>query len=168
MQLTGKQIVAEGIITNIDLDNAVQQQGVDLRVIQVNRVVGKGRIPKKGKTYLPSYEKVALKEAEEDSEVFYWDLEPGYYEIIFAEGCKMPNNRAMTFVQRSSLLRSGVIIRSSQFDAGFETEHMGTFMQVFNPVEIEYGARVAQTLVMETAEVENIYNGQFQKDCQRT
>ena len=167
MQLTGKQIAAEGIITGFDSENAIQQQGIDLRIIQINSIVGTGRIPKKGKTFLPSYKKIELREAEEDSEVFYWHLEPGYYEIMFAEGCKMPNNRAMTLVQRSSLLRSGAIIRSSQFDAGFETDHMGTFMQVFNPIEIEYEARVAQTLVMETAEVENTYTGQFQKDSQR-
>lgn len=165
MQLTGKQIIERGILTNVDLENAVQQQGVDIRVAGINRLVGVGRIPKQGKTRLPKYEPI-IPLTDEDG-IDFWRLEPGYYEIILEEGCRMPNNAAMTFVQRSSGLRCGIIIRSSQFDAGFETDQMGTFMQVFMPVEIEVGARIAQTLVMETAEVDNLYNGQWQGDKQR-
>ncbi len=163
MQLTGKEIIERGILTNVDLEHAVQQQGVDLRVVGISEVVGVGYVPAEGKTVLPDYRPVSLVDEK------YWNLEPGYYEITFAEGCKMPSDLAMTFVQRSSLLRCGVIIRSSQFDAGFETDQMGSFMQVFRPVKIGYGARVAQTLVMETREVskENLYAGQFQQDLQR-
>lgn len=178
MQLTGRQIIEEGIITNY-CDEGIQQAGVDLRLMQVNALCGEGYVPKEGKTQLPKYEPItnmcgykwsggshAIWNGEE---LIGWHLMPGYYEIILEEGCKMPNNRAMTFVQRSSLLRCGAIVRSSQFDPGFETEHMGTFMQVFHPTTIEKGARVCQTLVMETAEVaaEDLYNGQWQGDKQR-
>ena len=171
MQLTGRQIIDEGIITNY-CQEGIQQAGVDLRLMQVNVLEGEGRVPKEGKTRLPEYEPLTNMSGYEWSnysraiwdrdELVGWYLMPGYYEIIFEEGCKMPNNRAMTFVQRSSLLRCGAIIRSSQFDPGFETEHMGTFMQVFHPIIIEKGARVCQTLVMETAEVaaEDLYAGQ--------
>lgn len=178
MQLTGRQIIEEGIITNY-CDEGIQQAGVDLRLMQVNALCGEGYVPKEGKTQLPEYEPItnmcgykwsggshAIWNGEE---LIGWHLMPGYYEIILEEGCKMPNNRAMTFVQRSSLLRCGAIVRSSQFDPGFETEHMGTFMQVFHPITIEKGARVCQTLVMETAEVaaEDLYAGQFAFDRQR-
>ena len=164
MQLTGKQIVEEGIITGFDTENAVQQQGIDVRVVTIRKVKPSkdSIIPAKGKTILPKYEEIPVKDL--GKEIKGWKLKPGYYEIILAEGCKIPNNRAMTFVQRSSLLRSGCIIRSSQFDAGFETNQMGTFMAVFSPVKIEYMARVAQTIVLKTATVskENLYNGQYQ------
>lgn len=170
MQLTGQQIIDEGIITGY-CQEGIQQAGVDLRLMQVNKLKGTGFIPETGKTQLPQYEELdfGILECPDGSTSTYWKLEPGYYEIILEEGCKMPNNRAMTFVQRSSLLRCGCIIRSSQFDPGFETEHMGTFMQVFHPVTIEKGARVCQTLVMETAEVakDQLYKGQFQRDRQR-
>ena len=177
MQLTGRQIIQEGIITNY-CDEGIQQAGVDLRLRQVNFLVGMGTVPKSGKTILPIYTELtwqvhnayrSFADLNEDGTIKSWTLQPGYYEIILEEGCKMPNNRAMTFVQRSSLLRCGCIIRSSQFDPGFETEHMGTFIQVFHPVTIEKGARVCQTLVMETAEVaaEDLYAGQFAFDHQR-
>lgn len=176
MQLTGRQIIEEGIITNY-CKEGIQQAGVDLRLMQVNSLSGAGFVPKEGKTRLPRYcsvsctdEAYSCVELNVQGEVVSWFLVPGYYEIILEEGCKMPNNRAMTFVQRSSLLRCGAIIRSSQFDPGFETDHMGTFMQVFHPITIEKGARVCQTLVMETAEVakEDLYQGQFNHDSQRT
>lgn len=181
MQLTGRQIIQEGIITGY-CNEGIQQAGVDLRLMQVNYLVGEGLVPKVGKTKLPDYFELkdrypvtlancsyAIYAGETGEELVAWHLMPGYYEIILEEGCKMPNNRAMTFVQRSSALRCGAIIRSSQFDPGFETEHMGTFMQVFHPITIEKGARVCQTLVMETAEVaaEDLYSGQYQKDSQR-
>lgn len=181
MQLTGRQIIQEGIITGY-CEEGIQQAGVDLRLMQVNSLFEEGFIPKEGKTNLPGYRGIKDRYPNPEQNRSYaiysgpcgetlsaWHLMPGYYEIILEEGCKMPNNRAMTFVQRSSLLRCGAIIRSSQFDPGFETEHMGTFMQVFHPITIEKGARVCQTLVMETAEVAeaDMYKGQFQKDSQR-
>ena len=179
MQLTGRQIIQEGIITGY-CDEGIQQAGVDLRLMQVNGIIGEGYIPKEGKTRLPQYKPIVQEYGEEwcnGSYAFYdesgnlkgWHLMPGYYEIILEEGCDMPNNRAMTFTQRSSLLRCGTIIRSSQFDPGFGTKSMGTFMPVFHPVTIEKGARVCQTLVMETAEVaaEDLYRGQWQGDKQR-
>ena len=182
MQLTGRQIIEEGIITGY-CKEGIQQAGVDLRLMQVNSLSEEGVIPKEGKTNLPEYWEIKDRYPNSEQNRSYaiyggpcgeilsaWHLMPGYYEIILEEGCKMPNNRAMTFVQRSSLLRCGCIIRSSQFDPGFETKHMGTFMQVFRPVTIEKGARVCQTLVMETAEVakEDLYQGQFNHDSQRT
>lgn len=173
MQLTGKEIIEEGIITKY-CEEGIQQAGVDLRVMDIKYLDGKGKIPVKGKTRLPKYKPVEKgyilsTDNLKSTCVEGWHLEPGFYEITLMEGCKMPNNRAMTFVQRSSLLRCGCIIRSSQFDPGFETDNMGTFMQVFNPVDIEYGARVCQTLVMETGEVaeQDMYKGQFQGDRQR-
>jgi deoxycytidine triphosphate deaminase len=165
MQLTGKQIVEEGIITNLT-EKAIQQQGVDIRIDIIRNVEGMGRIPKEGKTILPVYKEI---QPIKDEAGEHWTLFPGYYEIQFVEGCKIPSNRVMTIIQRSSLLRNGVIIRSSQYDAGFETEHMGTFMVVNNPVIIEKGARIAQTIILETADVDEdkLYNGQWQRDNQR-
>lgn len=177
MQLTGRQIIEEGIITDY-CKEGIQQAGVDLRVMEIKTLYGEGFIPKEGKTVLPDYCKIfnsktynkTCVELDDQGNVVAWFLMPGYYEITLEEGCKMPNNRAMTLVQRSSLLRCGAIIRSSQFDPGFETDHIGTFMAVFHPLTIEKGARVCQTLVMETAEVakEDLYQGQFNHDSQRT
>ena len=170
MQLTGKQIVSRGIITGFS-EAGIQQQGVDVRLREIvsftpNGILGKpGIVPATGKTTLR--ERVSLPTNLEQGPHGAWYLEPGYYEVIVEEGCKMPDNAAMVFISRSSMVRNGAIIHCGQFDAGFETEHMGFFMQVLFPIIIEKGARIAQTRVFETASVSNLYNGQWQNDKQR-
>ena len=170
MQLTGKQIVEQGIVTGFS-EVGIQQQGVDVRLREVvsfasSGVGGKpGIVPAVGKTILRDRKSVPtnLDQGPEGA----WYLEPGYYEVIVEEGCKMPDNAAMVFISRSSMVRNGAIIHCGQFDAGFETEHMGFFMQVLFPIIIEKGARIAQTRVFETESVSNLYQGQWQNDKQR-
>ena len=187
MQLTGKEIVTEGIITGY-VPEAVQQQGIDLRLMEVRRfghwerteyqeedVFCKntrldimGLIPAEGKTKLPQsevYEPITLPNGK-----LGWVFKPGwYYEVIFHEGCKMPNNRVMVFITRSSGVRCGAEIICGQFDAGFETEHMGCFLHAHEALMIECGARIAQTRITKTEPVEagSMYNGQWQNDKQR-
>lgn len=164
MQLTGKQIVEKGIITNY-CEEGVQQQGIDVRVKSILRVDREtfGVVPKQGKTKLPSgmIEKV-------DDDIFF-NLEPGYYEVEFEEACEIPNNMVLNYKTRSSLVRCGALIHSGQFDAGFKTQNMGAFLHVIHPIKIEKGARLAQAIVNETYIVENeqLYNGQWQEDKQR-
>lgn len=167
MQLTGKQIVERGIITNFS-EEGVQQQGIDVRldkIIVFDQFGKPGFVPAKGKTILRNRYEVAPQESENGTEA--WTLQPGYYEVIVKEGCKMPNNAAMRFISRSSLVRNGAIIHCGQFDAGFETEQMGFFMQVLYPIVIERGARIAQTMIFESEPVGNLYQGQWQNDKQR-
>lgn len=165
MQLTGKQIVETNIITNYT-EAAVQQQGVDVRIDSLSKVGGYGYIPVEGKTELGNRteERISIRNGKE---VFI--LTPGYYEVTLKEACKIPNNCVLNYKTRSSLVRCGVTVFSGQFDAGFETEAMGCFMEVRHPVRIEPGARIAQAIVCETYPVseENLYNGQWQNDKQR-
>lgn len=168
MQLTGKQIVEKGIIIGV-CDEGIQQQGVDVRVIDIKQVdtyndTIVGYIPANGKTYLPLQKEVELWQ-----DGLFWELMPGYYEVTFEEGCIIPANCAMHFKTRSSLVRCGAEIRSGQFDGGFETDKMGAFLKVELPIRIEKGARVAQAIINETYTVdeENLYNGQWQNDKQR-
>ena len=170
MQLTGKQIVNQGIINGV-CPEGIQQQGVDVRVSNI-RVVratddAYGFIPAQGKTTLPD---TSMNVGTiYDFQRTFWSLEPGYYEVEFEESCKIPANCAMYFKTRSSLVRCGAEIRSGQFDGGFETEKMGAFLKVELPIRIEVGARVAQAIVTETypVDVENLYNGQWQNDKQK-
>ena len=167
MQLTGKQIVEKGIVIGA-CSAGVQQQGVDVRLMKVSRVGENmwdaGYVPVSGKTGTPNSNEV---EPNDDNGV--WRLQPGYYEIEFKEGCKIPSNAAMYFKTRSSLVRCGAIVHSGQFDAGFETEKMGAFLHVILPIDIEVGARVAQMVVNESYEVglAELYDGQWQNDKQR-
>lgn len=157
--LNGREIVEKGWITNIQPDS-IQQHGVDLHVVRIERICGIGSIPKIGKTQIPPYEDVDLIGN-------LWTLSPGDYQVTFEEGCNIPEDHMMKIVQRSSLRRCGGIINSPLFDAGFHTDRIGTFMQVTTRLMIERGARIAQAYFHQCTPVENLYEGQFQDDKQR-
>lgn len=159
MQLTGNQIIKRGIVSNY-CDEAIQQQGVDVRVANIKELIGTGMVPAEGKTKLPSYIDAAM-----DGD--RWILPPGYYEVELMEGIHMPNNAALVYKTRSSLVRCGAIVESGQFDAGFDTDKAGCFLIVHRSIIIEKGARIAQVIVHETTPVDNTYDGQFQGDKQR-
>lgn len=168
MNLTGKQLVDQGIITKADKE-CIQQHGVDLRLIRVSKMLGVGQVPNDfGKTKLVEYEEVPIiyikfKEAEHEG----WHLEPGAYNIEFSQGCVIPSDKMCLIRQRSSMLRNGTTLHSSVFDAGFKTDNIGTVMIVHHPIEIAYGARIAQIYAHNSNKVENLYNGQWQGDKQR-
>ena len=164
MQLTGAQIFERGIISN-SVVAGLQQQGIDLRVKEIRFVNEKstGYIPEIGKTQIPPTHEIKLY----DDKTYV--LKPGYYEIEFEEGCNIPLDCTLHIKTRSSLVRSGVICHSGQFDGGFHTDNMGCFLHVILPISIDKGARVAQALVFESYPVQeaNKYDGQWQGDKQR-
>jgi len=161
MQLTGKQIVERGIVSNFDELTAIQQQGVDVRIDKVyrNKFHAPGKVNISG-TKIPKYEEI-----QPVNGVF--TLDPGYYEVQLIEAVHVPNNCSLHFKTRSSLVRCGALVHSGQFDAGFETETAGCFLQVIEPINIERAARIAQALCFESAPVDNLYDGQWQNDKQR-
>ena len=167
MQLTGKQIIEKGIITNY-CEEGVQQQGIDVRLKSIRTMLNKGKVPTQGKTILPLYYKQEF--GEDDCGHSLVELSPGYYEVEFEEACNIPNNMVLNYKTRSSLVRCGAIIHSGQFDAGFKTQNMGAFLHVIRPIILEKGARLAQAIVTESYPVddENLYDGQWQNDKQRT
>lgn len=160
MQLTGKEIIEKQIIKNY-CNDGIQQQGVDVRLKSIRKMstLGGGYVPAQGKTRLP--EGYSFKEEEK------FELQPGYYEIVFEEGVMIPNNCTLHFKTRSSLVRCGAEVLSGQFDAGFHTENAGAFLHVILPITIEKGARVAQAIVFVSNPVGNLYEGQWQGDKQR-
>ena len=163
MQLTGKEIVNKGIITNY-CQEGVQQQGIDVRVDKVFSISSSGSIPARGKTVLP--DRYEIMSYVDDNK---YHLDPGYYELELIEGCEIPCDAVLNFKTRSSLVRCGALVHSGQFDAGFKTDRMGCFLQVLLPITIERGSRIAQAIVTQTANVddESLYSGQWQGDKQR-
>lgn len=168
MNLTGKQLVSQGIITGDIGEDNIAQHGVDLNLIEVRRISGPGFIPLEGKTKLANRSLVEKQCLDVDGlSVVGWRLDPGSYDITFAQGCNIPDNQRLQIVQRSSLLRNGAMLRSSMFDAGFNTEHIGTVIHLSEELWIEEGARVAQIYATTSNTVENLYDGQYQHDKQR-
>jgi deoxycytidine triphosphate deaminase len=165
--LTGKQLTT--FISNVPDEN-IQQHGIDLNVVSVSKVISRGLIPKEGKTILGQREEVkpsirVLEPDRKGSAVL--SLDPGVYDFVFAQGCSVPKDKWFEVIQRSSGSRNGLFIRSAIFDAGFQTEQIGTMVIVLVPIDIEVGARVAQIVAHNSNEVENQYNGQWQGDQQR-
>lgn len=158
--LTSKQLIEEGIITKVP-DECIAQVGIDLQVQYIQKVIGSGFIPKQGKTQLPQYEKL---EWGEDNIL---TLEPGCYEVVFEQGCNFPSNVAGSIIHRSSVLRSGNLLISAEFDPGFKTENIGSFMTVNTPIKIEKGARLGQMVCHRTEIEADKYDGQWQNDKQR-
>lgn len=149
----------------LSADN-IQQCGIDLNLIRVEQVSSEreiGIIPYEGKTTLADRSLVFLNEAG------FWRLEPGVYDVTFAQGCKIPDNIVMLIRQRSSLLRNGSLLHSSVFDPGFQTDNIGTILHVRTPILIQENARIAQIYGHWCTPVpkENLYNGQWQGDAQR-
>ncbi len=158
--LTSKQLIEEGIITNVP-EECIAQVGIDLQVKYFAKIVGSGFIPKIGKTQLPQYEKL---EWGEDNTI---TLQPGSYEVVFEQGCNFPDNVAGSIIHRSSVLRSGNLLISAEFDSGFQTSNIGSFMTVITPIKIEKGARLGQMICHRTEIPADKYNGQWQNDKQR-
>ncbi len=164
--LTGKEIIERGIVIGpLEKDNE-QQHSVDLNVIGISKLLGGGYIPVEGKTQMGET-KYIDPDMIDGNKNMGWKLEPGSYDLKFAQGCKVPNDKRLRIVHRSSLLRNGGKICSSLYDAGFETDHMGTVVIISVPISIECGARIATAYTEESNVVENLYNGQWQKDQQR-
>ena len=167
--LTGRELAESGMITGFEESN-IQQQGIDIRVAKIKKIKkgAMGVIPVEGKTVIPEYEEVpALHLKNGDMRVHGWMLPAGVYDIEFIEGVNVASDKCMKPLTRSSLVRCGAQIDSGLFDAGFNTAHAGAMLYVTNPIVIGVGARVAQIVCLESNEVSNLYNGQFQNDKQR-
>jgi deoxycytidine triphosphate deaminase len=173
--LNVKQIIEEGLLKLDETKGKPAQVGYDLSLKAVqkvgsSRVIGgtfnkDAKIGKvlKDKTELTTYvpiESIKLDGAEG------WLLYEGVYDIIFWEGCNIPENRVAFIKQRSSLYRNGAIINSPVFDPGFKTDNMGTLLYVHETIFIEKDARVAQIYFHECEPAEK-YDGQWQNDKQR-
>lgn len=176
--LNSKQIVEEGLLKLENSYGKPAQVGYDLSLKEVRQIGIQDRWDKETSTYLPEKIGKILKDKTELTNyhpigtfmldgVEGWLLYPGVYDITFHEGCKIPANRAAFIKQRSSLKRNGTSISSPVFDPGFETENMGTVMDVRETIFIEKDARVAQIYFHEVEPVEELYNGQWQGDKQR-
>jgi deoxycytidine triphosphate deaminase len=169
MMLNSEQIVEKGLLKLENSKGKPAQIGYDLSVKLVKFLLGSGEVNIKN-TIIPDYAPISdIISANLDTgeEKKGWYLNPGYYEVTFWEGCKIPNNYVGLIRQRSSMLRNGSLLHSSVFDPGFETDEMGSFIAVFYPIFIERDARIAQIYFHECEPVTQAYDGQFQKDKQR-
>jgi deoxycytidine triphosphate deaminase len=157
----------------------VQPNGVDLRLGAVFEQVGPGRIGTDGKTVGDRRELEPVVEgtaddreaptgasdasgdeprASEGTAVYH--LDPGGYVVRYADTVRIPEDHVGFLYPRSSLLRNSCMIDTAVWDAGYEGQGEG-LLEVYHPVELERGARIAQ-LALAEAEHADTYDGDYQ------
>jgi dUTP pyrophosphatase len=132
-------------------DEQVQPNGVDLTLGAVFEQVSPGRIEHDGKT--------VGDRRELDGDGGY-RLDPGGYVVRYAERVSIPEGHVGFLYPRSSLLRNSCMLDTAVWDAGYEGCGEG-LLEVYHPVELEAGARIAQ-LVLADAAHEGVYEGSYQ------
>lgn len=149
-------IAAEGC-PDIDVDEQLQQAGIDVRI---NRIfTAHTSIIKIGKKLKPDFNSI-YSEAMADC-VGFIRLQKGFaYSVDSMEDCKIPEDMAALVLHRSTFNRSGVFITGSVYDPGFEGNIAAT-MYVHNTIEVEVGTRFAQ-IVFVKASAASLYKGTYQ------
>jgi deoxycytidine triphosphate deaminase len=171
-------------------DEQVQPNGVDLRLGAVFEQVEPGRIGTDGKTVgdrreiEPTVEATGERSAadgdatagggtdgetnaedgidgetnaEDGTSVYH--LDPGGYVVRYADTVRIPEDHVGFLYPRSSLLRNSCMLDTAVWDAGYEGVGEG-LLEVYHPVELERGARIAQ-LVLAAAAHADTYDGDY-------
>ncbi len=159
MLLTGKQ-ASEYV--KLSEYSKITQAGIDLSVFKIEEV-GDGYVTflDKDKTNIPQSIYKEIPPEELDGKTF-WILKPGVYSVTFNEGVELPLNCNAKITQRSSLYRTGNIIESPWFDAGYKCDNINTTMIINKNVCIEKNARLAQIVFHPLTENTEGYDGQWQ------
>ena len=139
------------VLDDVD-DGQVQPNGVDLRLGAVFEQVGTGRIGVDGKTVGERRELTA-----EDG---VYRLDPGGYVVRYADRVRIPERHVGFLYPRSSLLRNSCMLNTAVWDAGYEGRGEG-LLEVYHPVELESGARIAQLVLADAAHA-GTYEGTYQ------
>lgn len=163
MVLDGRQVIDKKIVSFpndeyvFDTEEQIQPNGVDLRVVALYQVTGKGKLPRDSKM---DYTEVQFQEVPfKDG---WASLQPDrQYLADFREKCSMRDGYCGIVIPRSSLLRIGVFATSALWDTGWKGG-LGCSLRPLNQVDIEFGSRLAQ-LVVSTSEFNGLrYNGRYQ------
>ena len=130
----------------------VQPNGVALTLSAVFEQLSPGRVRRDGKTIGDRCER-------NPTDGIY-RLDPGGYVVRYGERIQVPRGHVGFLYPRSSLLRNSCMLDTAVWDAGYEGRGEG-LLEVYHPVEIERGARIAQ-FVLGVAAHETEYDGNYQ------
>lgn len=163
--MLSKQSLEEMCIKNklvenfINMKDQIQPNGIDFTLAKVEKIIGKATIDfDNSKREISKTEEIKFDE--------FVDLEKGIYKVTFNEITNMPLNIGSIAKTRSSLMRSGVLIHTSVWDAGYSGKGHG-MMEVQNPegIRLYKNAKIIQMVFFELDKqtIEG-YNGIYQKE----
>lgn len=165
--LDGRSIVERHYVTFPDdlynTDEQIQPNGVDLRVHRVVHVSGVARLP--SDTSKLDGDLVNITEIPPKNGWFSLKVNPGNYLVDFRENITVPDGYCAIIIPRSSMARTGINVLSGLWDTGF-TGRLGASIRNLNPIDIQYGARLAQVMFVKSEFSGHRYSGRYQGTTQ--
>ncbi|WNY25717.1 deoxyuridine 5'-triphosphate nucleotidohydrolase [Methanolapillus millepedarum] len=144
-----------------DLNLQIQPNGFEMTVREIYELSGAGAVD-----FDNSKRKTPSKNALAFGSDGWIHLSPGIYSVVLNEVVNIPNDIAAIALHRSSLVRSGVMLGTAVWDAGYRGRSE-CLMVVHNPAgfDIRQNARIMQLLFYRLGTgVENLYNGVYQNE----
>jgi dUTP pyrophosphatase len=90
----------------------------------------------------------------------HYHLDRGGYVVAYDDMIRVPEGHVGFCYPRSSLLRNSCMLDTAVWDAGYAGRGEG-LLEVYHPVKLERGARIAQFVLAEAAH-EDTYEGDYQ------
>ena len=145
----------------IDLNTQIQPNGFEMTVSEIYELEGAGAVDfdNKGR-------KTPAKKIIPFSKDGWIHLNPGIYSVILNEVVHIPPNIAAIALHRSSLVRSGVVLGTAVWDAGY-SGRSECLIIVHNPAgfDIKKDARIMQLLFFKLeSDVDKLYSGIYQNE----
>ena len=146
--IVNPKVVLEQMITSGQETCQIQQNGIDLTVKSIQRIMHDQRAD-------PGNKKMA--DRSDATNVTY--LDNGYvYEIRFEQSINVPKDACAWIHTRSSFVRNGVQCWSGLYDSGFSGE-LGCVLKCHGPgIILRPGERLAQLIVTQ-ADSASLYEG---------
>ena len=167
MIITGRQLARlielnELVRGFIDLKTQLQPHGFDLTVREVQRLEESGRVD------FDNRQRRVPRGTPIPWPGEWLHLGPGAYRVLFNEVLNMPPDLAAMGRPRSSLVRSGVALHTSVWDAGYRGRSEA-LLSVLNPAGFDLGrnARILQLVFFRLDQqvlMEDAYSGQYQQE----
>jgi deoxycytidine triphosphate deaminase len=148
-----RRVIQEKLLDNCSLEN-VQGAGVDLRIEKLYEVSGPAHLGTRDRK-LPNL-------IEENG--IHFKLEPDkYYLCLTTESVNMPEDLIAFILQRSTLFRCGVSLRTAVVDPGYRGAlTIGIKNEGHMEFKLKRGARIAQIVFSEVKGNAEKYNGKYQ------
>lgn len=169
MVLDGRTILDKHIVSIpddhqvFDVEEQVQPNGLDLRVVQLTEVRGRLKVPRESGV---DYAEIQTTEIPWKSG--WISAKSGVsYVVEFREFISVKDGFCAIIHPRSSLVRSGINVTSGVWDTGFEGR-LGGVLRPLNDVDIEYGSRLAQVQISRSEFNGHRYDGRYQGATSRT
>ena len=145
----------------IDLEKQAQPNGFEMTAAEIYELEGAGAVD-----FDNSGRKTPLKKLLPFGSDGWLHLNPGIYSVVLNEIVNIPQNIGAVAYHRSSLTRSGVILGTAVWDAGY-SGRSECLIIVHNPAgfDVKKNARIMQLLFFRLGtDAENLYSGVYQNE----